>query len=339
MSASRVSVGIVGLGRSGWNIHALTLQKLADRYQVVAVADPDEARRQEAEQALGCRAYAAAPQLFADPAVELVVVASPSHLHAMHTVQALEAGKAVLCEKPMAATLSDADSMIAAAERTGGLLTVFQSRRYEPSYLKVKELMASGNLGRITEIKMTSHSFGRRWDWQTIKAFGGGQMRNNVVHLLDMALQIIGPSQPQVFCHTDRALALGDAEDSVKLILLPAGGPLVDIELLSNCAYPQEFWLVAGTQGSLAGSSEQLRWKYFRADELPGRRVSTEPTPDRSYNRDEIKFYEAHWELSSETPTFEAYYLDLFHTLREGAPLPVTPASVRRVMEIIDQCR
>ena len=124
MTATRVKVGIVGLGRSGWSIHALTLQKLADRYQVVAVADPDQARRQEAEQTFGCRAYASTPELFADAEVELVVVASPNHLHAMHTVSALEAGKAVVCEKPMAASLEQALAIRAAVMRAGVPYTI-----------------------------------------------------------------------------------------------------------------------------------------------------------------------------------------------------------------------
>jgi scyllo-inositol 2-dehydrogenase (NADP+) len=239
----------------------------------------------------------------------------------------------------MSVTLAETDSMLAAAERTGGMLSLFQCRRYDPSYLKIREIIASGKLGRIVEIKMTSHGFGRRWDWQTIKAFGGGQLRNNVVHFLDMALQLMGPVEPQVFCHMDRALALGDAEDCVKLILHAAGAPLVDIELTSVGAYAQEPWLITGTQGTLAGTFNELRWKYCKPEELPAHKLSTEPTPDRSYNKDEITFYEEEWSAAGSVSLFEGYYLDLYRTLRQGAPLPVTAASVRRVMQVVEQCK
>lgn len=339
MSTSPVKVGIIGLGRSGWGIHATHLPKLPQQYQVVAVADPDGQRRQEAEQALSCRAYAAVPDLLRDAEVELVVVASPSYLHAAHTVMALEAGKAVVCEKPMAGNLADADSVIAAAERTGSLLTLFQNRRYDPGYVKVKEVLASGKLGRIIEIKMTAHSFGRRWDWQTLNAFGGGILRNNGIHFLDQGLQMMGPVEPHVLCVKERALALGDAEDHVKLLLHAPGAPLLDLEVSAACAYPHDFWLIMGTQGTLTGAYDELRWKYYLPQEAPARRLSTEPTPDRSYNRDQLHFHEETWAASaSDMPSSQVYYVDLYRTLRENAPLAVTPASVRRVMQVLEQC-
>lgn len=353
MSTSPVRVGIIGLGRSGWSIHATGLQYLPQQYEVVAVADLIEARRREAEQAFDCRAYASYFDLLADPQVELVVVAAPSYLHAVYTVAALEAGKAVVCEKPMAANLADADAMLAASRRTGSLLTMFQNRRREASYLKVREVIESGVLGRVFQIKITVHSFGRRWDWQTLRAFAGGQLRNNGVHYVDQALPLMdlcgpgGTVEPQVHFHSTNVLALGDAEDSFKLVLTAPGAPLVDFELSSACAYGQEPWLVMGTQGTLAGNYDSLRWKYYAPAEATPRRLSAEPTPDRSYNKDDLQLCEETWSApppdEDTPPGFHgmtvAYYRDLYRTLREGAPLTVTPESVRRVMRVVDQCR
>jgi predicted dehydrogenase len=70
----------------------------------------------------------------------------------------------------------------------GRVLAPFQNRRYEPHFNKVKEIVASGKLGQIVQIRMAWHSFGRRWDWQTLREFGGGQLANNGPHLLDQAL-------------------------------------------------------------------------------------------------------------------------------------------------------
>jgi predicted dehydrogenase len=345
-------VGIIGLGRSGWSIHAQGLKHLPDQYEIVAVADLIEARRREAEQELDCRAYASYADLLADPEVELVVVAPPSYLHAVYSIAALQAGKAVVCEKPMAANLSDADAMLAAARRTGSLLTMFQNRRREASYLKVREVIASGVLGRVFEIKMTVHSFARRWDWQTLRGFAGGQLRNNGVHYLDQALLLMDLAsgamvEPEVFYHATNALALGDAEDSFKVVLCAPAAPLVDLEIIGACAYAQEPWLVMGTQGTLAGNYDSLRWKYYLPDEATPRCLSTEPTPDRSYNRDDLRLHEETWQAAppdEQTPaTFIgmtlAYYRDLYHTLREGAPLAVTPESVRRVMRVVEMCK
>ena len=337
--SEEVKVGIAGLGRSGWWNHAATLEALQEMYRVVAVSDPIEERRREAIRRFGCRAYPDFESLIGDEEVELVVIATPSHLHAPQTIKALEAGKNVVCEKPMATNLAEADAMIEAYKRTGRTLAIFQNRRYEPAFLKVREIIQSGKLGRIVLIKIYWHSFGRRWDWQTLKKFGGGELRNNASHVIDQALQLLGDGEPEVFCDLQRTLTLGDAEDHVKIILRAPGAPLIDMEVTRACAYPQSRWLVMGTQGGLVGDSRSLRWKYFDPKDLPPRKVEEKPTTDRSYNREEIPWREEEWNLSGRYKG-EAFlfYEDLYRTLRGGAPLAVTPESVRRVMWVIERC-
>ena len=335
----RVGVGIAGLGRSGWDIHARAFGELADMYNVVAVFDPIEERRLEAALKFGCKAYHDFDSLIGDDRVELTVIATPSYLHAPQTIRALKAGKKVVCEKPMAASLEEADNMIEAARNTGGLLTIFQNKRYDPDFLKVKEVIQSGKLGRIVLVRISSHSFGRRWDWQTLRKLGGGELRNNGPHAIDQALQLFGKEEPEVFCDLQSTLTLGDAEDHVKIVLTGPQSPTVDIEVTRACAYPQNRWLIMGTQGGLAGSSSSLEWRYFDPKDLPPRQVVTEPTPDRGYNRDDIPWNEETWQASEDYMSGSfAFYQGLYNTLRHGAALGVTPESVRRVMWIIDRC-
>jgi len=336
-----VKVGISGLGRSGWNIHAATLGQLAGKFKVVAVADPLESRLQEARERFGCRTYADFRGLLRDEEVELVVVATPSHLHAEQSVAALEAGKDVVCEKPMAASLAEADEMVRAAERSGRLLVVFHNSLFAPDYLKVKEVVRSGRLGRVVLVKIYSHWFGRRWDWQTLKRFGGGELRNNAVHSIVQGLELMGDVEPEVFCDLQRTLTLGDAEDHVKLILRAVGAPLVDIEVTRACAYPQEKWLVMGTQGGLTGTQSSLRWKYFNPADLPPREVETEPTPDRSYNVEEIPWSEEAWAFQAGDyyrSSHLLFYESLYDALRRGAPPPVPLSLAHRVMRVVDRC-
>jgi len=165
----KIKVGIAGLGRSGWNIHAFWLSQIPELYQIVAVCDPIEKRRKEAEEKFKCRTYENFEDFVKDDEIEIVIVATLSNLHKEHTIKALKSGKNVVCEKPMAENIEDADEMINTAKETGKLLTIFQNRRYAPDFLKVKEIIDSGILGRIVMIKMSQHSFGRRWDWQTLK--------------------------------------------------------------------------------------------------------------------------------------------------------------------------
>jgi predicted dehydrogenase len=277
--------------------------------------------------------------MLADDEVELVVVSLPSYLHPSASVEALQAGKHVVCEKPMAVRLSDADRMIAAAKEAERTLTVFQNYRYDPDYLKVREVIESGKLGRIVMIRMAWQGFGRRWDWQTLQSYDGGSLNNTGPHPIDIALQLFGPGKPELFCHLERTLTLGDAEDHVKLILTGPDAPMLDVEFTSACAYPQEAWLVMGTQGTLAGTRRALRWKYLDPAQLPPRQVDERPTPDRSYNREPIEWTEETWDRSEYSgPRHTGFYLDLHETIRHGGPLAVTPESVRRQVAILEEC-
>ena len=339
MSQDMIRVGIAGLGRSGWDIHAGLLSELGEKYRIVAAVDADAGRCQEAMERFGCRTYTDYADLLSDDAAELIVVALPSHLHADGAIAALEAGKDVVCEKPMATSLADADRMIAAAESTGRLLTIFQNRRYSPDFCRVREVIRSGVLGRIVLIHVRATGFGRRWDWQTLKRYGGGSLNNTGVHFLDQALQLIGASEPEIYCHLERTLTLGDAEDHVKLILKAENAPMIDLEISSVCAYPLETWHIMGTQGGLAGSAHSLRWKYIDPAALPPRSLDIRPTPDRSYNREELDWHEGSWDISEHPgPGYAVFYLDLYQTVRCGEPLVITPESVRRVVWVLEEC-
>jgi predicted dehydrogenase len=337
-----VRVGIAGLGRSGWGLHVNTLEAMPDEYRIVAVCDPNPDRQAEAQARLGCRAYADFGAMFADSEVELVVIATPSHLHARLAIEAMQAGKNVIVEKPFATDLRDADRMIAAAQETGRLLTGSQDQRYAPDFLKVRSVIESGKLGRIVMVRIAWQWFRRRWDWQTLREFGGGSLNNDGSHVIDQALVLLGNAEPEVFCQMERTLlSLGDAEDHVKVILRAPGAPIIDMEFTNACAYPQDVWLVMGTQGGLTGSHTQLRWKSFDPDSLPTRQLSREPTPDRSYNREELPWVEETCDLSKEghRSNNRKLYNGLYATLRQGARLPITAESIRRQIAVLETCR
>jgi predicted dehydrogenase len=334
-----IRVGIAGLGRSGWGIHARLLEPLADMYQVVATTDLIEERRQEMAARFGCRAYSDLTSMLQDPEVELVVNSLPSYLHPGGSIEALQAGKHVVCEKPMAARVADADKMIAAARDSGRVLAVFQNRRYAPDFQKVQEIIASGKLGRIVMIRLAWQGFSRRWDWQTLRKNDGGSLNNTGPHMLDWALQLFGPGKPEIFCHLERTLTLGDAEDHIKIIFSGPNVPMLDLEITSACAYSQEPWLVMGTQGTLTGTTRALRWKYHDPAQLALKEVDERPTPDRSYNREAIPWVEETWDVSEYTgPGQTGFYLDLYESIREGKPLFITLESVRRQVEVLQEC-
>jgi scyllo-inositol 2-dehydrogenase (NADP+) len=337
---NRIPIGIAGLGRSGWNIHARALDELNELYRVVAVMDLDASRRAEAVTRFGCRAYANFSELAQDSEVEVIVVASPNLLHKAHVIEALRNGKHAICEKPFGQNSAEADEMIAVAESVGKLVAPFQNRRYEPHFQKVKEIIETGLLGEVHFIRLTWHAFKRRWDWQTLSEFGGGDLNNNGPHLLDHALQLFGTDEPEIFFERRNVLSSGDAEDHIKITLKAPGRPTVDVELMSGCAFPQDRWLVMGDAGGLRGSVNHLEWKWVDWSQLEERPVERQPTPGREYNSESLP-----WNNDS-CPSSEGlslvvtrFYEDFHRSVREGKPLFITPQSVRRTIALIEDCK
>lgn len=347
MGNDPIRVGIIGFGRSGCDIHANALKDMGERYRVVAICDPLPERRAHPD-IPDARAYERMEDLLADENVELAVVAPPNHLHFPGVLAALKAGKHVVSEKPFGYTTADVDAMIEAAGRAGRVLQPFQQRRYEADFVKVRELCQSGIFGRLTFIRISWSGFGRRWDWQTTRAFGGGQLYNNMPHPIDHALEIFGDADPEVWCEMRRSLASGDAEDEVQVLLRAPGAPTIQIDLLATSPYPRDRWYVCGTAGGLRGDAQKLQWKSVDWSTMPERPVDTHPTEGRTYNRETIEWREGSWTASSGAdsgagaapashPT-RSLYTDLFATIREGAPQVITPQAIRRRVAIMEKC-
>ena len=336
-----IRAGIAGLGRTGWHNHALVMEGLGQQYKVTAVLDVDEGRMKEARERFGCATCGSYGELIEHPEVDMVVVGLPQKMHCACSIEALAAGKHVVCEKPMAMNLTEADRMIRAARRAKGFFTVYQNRRYAHDFVKVREVIDSGVLGRVTLIRMSVGFFMRRWDWQTLRKNGGGQLNNTGPHFIDQALVFLGDRYPsELFVDMQHTVTLGDTDDHVKLVMKAKGSAVVEIEMLSDCAYPGPLWLVTGTKGGLAGTAQKLRWKWVLENRLPKREVDERPTADRSYNSEDTPWSkERVWRARKSEPSAQArYYMELHEAIMKGEGPPVTAESVRRQMKLIGEC-
>lgn len=138
-------VGVIGAGIMGAD-HADTLRRSVRGAEVTAVADVDRARAEAA--AHGARTYDDAFALIADPAVDAVVIASHDSVHAAQVVAAVQAGKAVLCEKPLAPTLAEGRQVLREIGATGeALLSLGFMRRFDPGYLQLRQAIDDGTVG------------------------------------------------------------------------------------------------------------------------------------------------------------------------------------------------
>jgi len=350
MKTPAVKVGIIGQGRSGRDIHGKLLVQLPEHYRIAAIADALPERRQRAREEFGCNTYATWEEMAEREELDLVVNASPSHLHFPVSLELLNRGFHVLCEKPLAKSPEEVDQLIAASARSGKLLAVFQQSRYHPAFQQIRKVIDSGVLGRIVQVDISLNSFARRWDWQTLQSNNGGNLMNTGPHPVDQALQLFGTDAlPQITCIMDRANTFGDAEDYVKLLLRGQGRPTIDIEISSCCAYPQDAFNVQGTNGGLRGSSDRLEWRYFKPEEAPSQRLITEPLISAdglpAYCSEQLTWHSDSWTMSlPEGQSLFGYmteklYLMLHDALTTGAPLEITPEQVRQQMWVMEECR
>ena len=345
-----LKIGIIGQGRSGRNIHGKLLVKFPELFKITAIADGLEDRRIRAEQEYGCKAYATYQEMVANEELDLVVNASPSDLHFPISLDLLNKGFNVLCEKPLAKSPEEVDQLIEASKKSGKVLAVFQQSRYMPAFVKMREIIDSGVLGRIVQVDFTNNGFARRWDWQTLQENNGGNLLNTGPHPVDQALQLFGTDiMPDITCIMDRANTFGDAEDYVKIIMRGPGRPVIDLEISSCSAYPRAQFTIQGTNGGLTGNNMKLEWKYFKPEEAPHQELIRTPlfnaNGEPAYCSEKLTWYTGNWEYQSEDGlnmgdhNTASLYKMLHRTLTEGAPLEITPEQVRLQMAVMAECR
>jgi predicted dehydrogenase len=200
-----MKIGVLGLGFMG-STHLQACSKIPQA-ELLAVMDGDETRRSgdlsSIQGNLGgtglkmdfsdVRKYASIDTILGDPDIEAVDVCLPTHLHAPTVIQALRAGKHVLCEKPMALDGKQADEMIAEAERAGRILMIAQVLRFFPTYCELSRLVKSGRLGQIRSALFRRRTATPTWGpWELNKNESGGGIFDLLIHDVDQSQHLFG---------------------------------------------------------------------------------------------------------------------------------------------------
>ncbi len=194
--------GIIGCGGIAHQKHFPALQKMADRIELVAFCDLIVERAEASAKEFGvpdARVYTDYHDLLEEQEIDVVYVLTPNVAHCEISVAALEAGKNVMCEKPMAATVQDAQRMMDAWKKSGKLFTIGYQNRYRPDSQTLKRLCEEGELGEIYYAQ--AHALRRRgvptWGVFTDKSKqGGGPLIDIGTHSLDLTLWMMDNYQP-----------------------------------------------------------------------------------------------------------------------------------------------
>jgi len=202
------------------------------------------------------RWYANWRDLVGDAEVQAVYVATPVHLHAEQTIAAAEAGKHVLCEKPMAMDVSECDRMIAACRASGVTLGVAYYRRFYPAVVRVRQLVDAGAIGEPVFAQMiASEPFDPRpgapryWLVQRSRA-GGGPMADFGCHRLEVLLHLLGPVRRVTSVVATVALDR-EVEDTAAALLQFERGACAMVAVTNAAAERQDTLDVFGTRGSI----------------------------------------------------------------------------------------
>lgn len=186
-----IKVGVIGAGFAG-AFHARAYAKLPG-VQVAVIADQNQPKAAALAAEVGARAEADAAALLNDSAITIVDVALPTPLHPEYAIRALEAGKHVVIEKPLALSLDEADAMLDAAERTGRYLMVAHVLRFWPEYIAIRQVLQSGRLGQPQIATAYRLSNLPQWaTWFRDPAMTGGSVIDLHIHDLDLLNWLFG---------------------------------------------------------------------------------------------------------------------------------------------------
>jgi predicted dehydrogenase len=235
-----ISIGLIGAGNIS-DTHARAAVAIPG-VAVAAVYAPTLEHAQRLAMRHGAAAYDTLDGLLAHRPLDLVVIGSPSGLHAAQGIAAAERGLHVLVEKPIDVTTARTDALIAVAERAGITLGVIFQDRLKPDVVRMKALVDAGRLG--SPVLATAHvkwyrapSYYRDSRWRgTTTLDGGGALINQGIHTVDLLLWLFGPVR-RAFAKTAARLHAIDVEDTAVAVLEFENGALGTLEAATS-AYP-----------------------------------------------------------------------------------------------------
>ena len=242
-----------GIAGCGWVARDFVAPALAEATRATAVAcfDPDPLARLP-----GLRAHASLRALVTDPHVDAIYVATPNHAHADVVEAAAAAGKHVLCEKPMAATLAQAERIAAACRRAGVVYATAFDQRFHPAHVALRALVAAGELGTVTAARIVYACWlGPDWaddNWRADPSrAGGGALLDLAPHGLDLLQTLLGSPLEDLVALKQRRVHPYPVDDGAALAARFEDGTLATLHVAYNHpeTLPRRRLELVGTEG------------------------------------------------------------------------------------------
>lgn len=332
---------VIGLGRIGWGRHIPNVIS-HEGFELVAAMDTDEARRKELWDTYGVQGYSDLNEMLTKEKPDLVIVASPTHLHRDHIITAMEHGADVFAEKPVAKDMDEVYEIHEAAKRMGRKILVYQPHRANAVINTLKAIIKQNKIGRLVMVKRANSSYIRRNDWQAIKEFGGGMLNNYGAHFMDQFLYLLEEDLDVLACTCDCAATLGDADDVVQVMMKSSSGVALDLNINQAAAYPMPAWIVYGKYGAIFAQDEfceEFKVKYIIPEECPPIELCPSLAAlNRKYSNDlPLPWHEETVQVSQENEIdfYEKCYE--YYALDKESFVPFE--QTMQIMSLINKCR
>lgn len=306
----------------------------------VAAYDVDPARL-ELARSRSLQTFDSLDDFLACDAFDIVLIATPNHVHREMAVAAMNHGKHVLCEKPASLTLAELDEMIEASRRNGVLFTVHQNRRLDKDFRIIASVLDSGQIGTPYVIESRVHGGrGIMHEWRGYKAYGGGILYDWGVHMIDQLLYLVPGKVTDVFCRM-RTIKAAEVDDYFKAVLTFESGLIAQVEVGNYCLKALPRWYVNGDRGSVfingwdcdgaivQAKETRVEWVPEIIQTAAGPTRSMAPRPKDTVVERPLPSVETDW---------ADFYRNLLAALDDGDELFIKPAEVRRVMSVLEAC-
>jgi scyllo-inositol 2-dehydrogenase (NADP+) len=317
-----VGVGLIGYGAIARD-HAAAVAATPG-LSLAGVCDVSPQRREVAARDWSVRTHPRAEDLLDDPEVGLVVVGTPPSAHVDSVLAALAASKHVVCEKPFALTVGEVDRMIDSAAARDRVLTVYQSRRWDPDYIAMRDVIRSGRIGDVFYMESFIGGHSHPCDfWHSHEPISGGTIYDWGSHYFDWMLQLFRDPVRTVSATAHKRMWHDVTNaDQVRVDLTFAGGREASFLQSDIAAARKPKWYVLGTQGAIVGEWQQ---EEVPAD-FPARVKVFRPGEGGS-----------HEELLKLAPRDDhGFYRNLADHLLWNEPLAVTAEEARRTVAVME---
>ncbi len=283
-----VAWGIAGFGWVACDYMLPAIRAAGDR--LVAIADPSPSARSFAE-TLGVSAVPTVDDLVRDPTIEAIYVATPNHLHRAAVETAAAAGKAVLCEKPIAVTFPDAEAAVDACTRAGVLYGTAFDQRFHPAHRAMRAAIKADRIGTVTAVRIvyacwlgarwtSGHDEGDNWRADPRRA-GGGAFMDLAPHGLDLVECLLDESVVHGTTIMQRRIHDYDVDDGAMFVGITRTGVLASLHVAYNMpdALPRRRLEIAGTTGLLVAVDTMGQTPGGHVTIIDGATGASEPLP------------------------------------------------------------